>query len=418
VTTRELVTLEAGDAALPVADRRAAWRRIWAYRNPSLLPVVVLWVAIVIGVVAYGRTWSPSAPGLLGSNDWLINYEGGFVRRGLAGELLYLVHQALGFSSLTQDLLVLQTGLYVAVGVVVSILALRIRNRLLPWVLLSPAAFLFSSYSVLGGFRKDLLLFLGLGLLALAARTTHVGWRWTWCVAGSLLYVVFVLSWEAGILFLPLVVAFLFEATRSLASRWPTLLTGAVVGVSLVGFALELLHPGNTRVVSGICDSLRRAGIPYHVNCLPGGSGILGIAWLQLSWHDSAHQVAALWPGYGFYVVWLAIGLAPFVVSRWLPRHLVVTALAVGAVLPLFVVGSDYGRWVHLAVTCLTLYWLMTAEDQPDAGRPRGALELVTLAAWVTCWSVPYWKDPFLVGGFWNALDVSGMLHAFQQYVP
>jgi hypothetical protein len=269
---------------------------------------------------------------------------------------------------------------------------------------------------VLGGFRKDLLLFLALAVIALARDARTARGRAAACVAGAVLYLLFVWSWEAGILFLPVVLVFLRTATRPLAGRFFPVLAGAVSVTSIVAFAVQAANPGNNQVVAGICTSLARAGIPYQVNCRPGGYGILGLAWLEFSWHHTFHEVQAYWPGYGFYVVWLALGLAPFVVSRWVPRHLALTALAVAGTIPLYVIGSDYGRWVRLAVMCVTLYWLMTAEDQEDAGAPRGALELVALFAWVTCWSVPYWRDAFMVGGFINAVGLSGLLVWFQQY--
>jgi len=391
--------------------------RLWTYRHPSLVPVLFLWLVIALGIDDYGRIWSPTVPGLLTSNDWLINYEGGFVRRGLSGELLYLFHRAFTSSTLTQDLLVLQMGLYVAVGVVVTILALRTRNRLLPWVLLSPAAVLFTSYNALGGFREELLFFVALGLIALAAHTRSARRVAALCSAGAALYVVFLLSWEAGILLLPVVVLCLREALRPLPPAWFRRLATTLAAASAVAFIVQAIHPGNAAVVARICSSLARAGIPYRVNCTPTGKGIDGLASLGQSWHYTVHEVLANWPGYGFFFVWFALALAPFLVSGWARRHGTFTLVAIACVVPLFVIGSDYGRWIHLSIMSLTFFWFMTAEPEPRADAPKGALEVLALSAWVTCWSLNYWKDPFMVGGLWNALDLSGLLRHFHQYL-
>lgn len=417
----------AGNASITAPAARLAphssvdpgWaRRLWTYRHPSLLPVIVLWAVIGLGMAEYCRVFSPREPSLLDSNDWLINYQGGFVRRGLVGELLYGFHQVLGFSSLTQDLLVLQMGLYVALGIVVTILAMGTTNRLLPWVLLSPAGVLFSSYSVLGGFRKELLLFLSLGLVALAMRATTDRAKKVLCVAAASLYVLFLFSWEAGALFLPVLLVYLRTALRPVPGGFSRRLGAALVATTIVGFVVQALNAGNAKVVAGICDSLARSGIPYGVNCLPGGKGIGAIAWLELSWHSTAHQVAGNWPGYGFYLFWLVLALVPFLASGWIARNRALTALCLAVVLPLFVVGSDYGRWIHLAIMCVSLYWLGTAPSDERAGEPRGTLEMVALFAWVTCWSITFWRDPFMVGGLWNVLASSGLLHHFQQILP
>jgi len=179
---------------------------------------------------------------------------------------------------------------------------------------------------------------------------------------------------------------------------------------------VQSLNPGNPTVVSGICTSLARAGIPYVVNCTRDGKGIDGLASLEQSWHYTTHQVLGDWPGYGFYLVWFALALVPFVASGWARRHRGFALVSVASVVPLFVIGTDYGRWIHLAVMCVTTYWFMTAAPDRDEDA-RGAVEIVALVAWVTCWSVNFWRDPFLVGGFWNTLDLSGLLHHFHQYL-
>lgn len=68
---------------------------IYIYRLIFGLMVVLILGALVVGLYAYstrsfGSFWEYSSFEI---SDWLINYQGGFVRRGLIGQLLYIGYQ-------------------------------------------------------------------------------------------------------------------------------------------------------------------------------------------------------------------------------------------------------------------------------------------------------------------------------------
>ena len=210
----------------------------------------------------------------------------------------------------------------------------------------------------------------------------------------------------------------LFYALRDhppIAARRLAILTSAA---SAIAFCLEVAFPGNPAVVARICSSLAHAGVPYSIDCTRSGAGIDGLASLAQSWHDTVHEVAGNWPGYWPFFVLFAVALAPFLASGWASSQRRFVLVAIACVAPLFVIGTDYGRWIHLSIMSITFFWFMTTTREDAGTRPRGALELVALAAWATSWSLNFWRDPLLIGGFWNVLDQSGLLHLFHQYPP
>ena len=97
--------------------------------------------------------------------DWLINYQGGFVRRGFVGELLFKIHS---FSLINLDILVLcfVIFLYIILTIVlIKSLNFLDSSKIDILIYLSPGFFLYPimNSEVIG--RKEILLFVLLGLI-------------------------------------------------------------------------------------------------------------------------------------------------------------------------------------------------------------------------------------------------------------
>ena len=160
------------------------------------------------------------------------------------------------------------------------------------------------------------------------------------------------------------------------------------------------------------------ANVPYGVNCLTNGQGLSELGSLTLNLQTEISRVGKHWPGYAFYFVWLGLCCIPFALSGWIGRNRLLFIAIMASIFPLWFIGSDYGRWVHIAVMMMTLSWLMTAKNMESNVEGRGSLATIGLVIWATCWSFSFWAHPFLVGGFWNVLDLSGVLNNFKQYLP
>jgi len=156
-------------------------------------------VAYTIMLIAMRNAWGHH-PWAIG--DWLISYQGGFVRRGFLGEVLYRVALVshIDPAYLAAGLQIL--ALWTYIGMAYHSLWKQPDWRPYLLLLVSPYIFLFQIYDRAGGFRKEILYFAVLALLVWTAlyRPQSIQ-RWTTWVL--LLYPLFVLSHEMLALFIP-----------------------------------------------------------------------------------------------------------------------------------------------------------------------------------------------------------------------
>ena len=103
--------------------------------------------------------------------DWLINYQGGMVRRGLMGELIYQFAQYT-HANLGIVVVIIQSFFY-AVFLYFSYALLKQRRVLLPYIFLifSPFIFMFQIHSMSGGYRKEIIYFAILAFVVWVANT-------------------------------------------------------------------------------------------------------------------------------------------------------------------------------------------------------------------------------------------------------
>ena len=365
--------------------------------------------------------------------EWLINYSGGFVRRGLPGEVALLCARA---SSVPVITLVFVLQLLVFAGFFWAIFQL---TRNIRWslpmlaILFSPATLAFHVLDPPAGFRKEILLFASLSLLlVLLAKERLRAWQMSLVLTAAA--EVCVLSHEPLVLYLPYLLGAIFLAL-------PTLRQAIVVcGLPAVLAAATVLvcarHPGSEATAATICSS---------VGSTLGGSnqGVCGGAILYLSRsldYARADTVASIRLHHYFrlYSITGALTLAPFValllsagesISRRSWRILgVVFACAGAASSVLFVVATDWGRWIYIHAVCLMLLTLflaqrstveMRAREQESmadgmALRPRSIPLLAMVGLYATMWTLPHVG---LFPGRFGYLDLARYLHSYRQKI-
>ncbi len=390
-------------------------RQVLDYRDPRIAMYAFIALVVALGVKDHLRGYSAVYAGGFGSNDWLINYGGGFVRRGLFGQLLLIFHGVVSQFGLIPELVSIQVVLLVVGAILFAAAAWRVRNRWVPWVLLSPAALLWSSYAVEGGMRKELLFTILMAALAIACRSESPRTIVSLNAVAFVLLVVYVFSWEAAATLAPSVLVLQYLSLRAVDRRLSTLVPVVTLAVLAIAFGLSALFPGTPGNVAGICRSLVHAGMDVRLTC-HGSSATGEIAALLVHPSVFVHKLAGRMPEYLFYGVWLLIALLPFLASGWLRRWWKVAALQLLTLAPICVLGTDWGRWVHVYVIALSALWLATiTADEPRERRPLGTIETMGLFVWVTCWSFNYYNYALWVGGFWPTLQRSGVLHLFRE---
>jgi hypothetical protein len=209
--------------------------------------------------------------------DWLINYSGGFVRRGLIGALVMIVHRTTG-APLEWIVFSIQTIAFLVFLGCVYQLSKGIRwSYLMVAALLSPATLAFTVLDPThAGLRKEILLFAGLALIVLMLVRD---WLEDWQLIAVLVGVT--LSHEALLVAAP----YLFAAVAIKTTSLRRAVRICAIPFALGGLALiaVVLRHGDLAMTQAICSSvggqMNAAGVVTATGGICSGS----IASLQLS---------------------------------------------------------------------------------------------------------------------------------------
>lgn len=339
-----------------------------------MLPILVsIIVSYGDDIYAGGNSWQ------LG--DWLINYKGGPVRRGLSGQLLMFI------SDLGVDLkwltFAVQSFIYMATFQLVSqIYCMRQRSGAWCLLLFSPAFLLFPYFSWLGGFRKETILFLSFALIAYFYAQKRLGFKPI--VIGYCIYTIAAFSHELAVFALPFYFYLFYRSAQSgileVGAAWRWSLLFLLTAALALAFALRF--PGERAVVGEICNSLLARGFDYGI-CTGA------IEWLRFDLQYAVTSVFAYWPRYiSYYPVLLALALVPVLFTNAL-RGPMLVLFAVGflALLPLFLVALDWGRWIGIYTFFVFVVILSESVSGEVEIRP---VPIWVVLAYLGTWSVPH----------------------------
>ncbi len=338
--------------------------------------------------------------------DWLINYQSGFVRRGLPGELLYRFSHLLHLP-LMPLVPALTLVLYAVLMLGLRALVLAGRSRLLVWaLLLSPAALSFPVLDATGGFHKELIYLAALLGFVLLLRRGLSGLGASLYLAAAL--TVAVLSHESLICYAPYFTAALLLAGRPL----PRALAQCAVPFALALAAAVVCgrHFGDLHTAKGICSSLG-----YTLTSNEGGSQVCdggAIAYLANTRAMARQEVLTtmrenhylpLFSGLG------ALALLPLVLGslqlrregfrRQITLLWICAGVSFAGSLLLFFFAIDWGRWIYIHAFSLTILLLLLYSRAPAPAHssepfPRQRpLAWLALALYATTWSLPHYQQ-------------------------
>lgn len=312
--------------------------------------------------------------------DWLISYAGGFVRRGLIGEVLLAVtrtsRQALFL------LFVVQTLLY---GVIFGILARWAMSLDAPkrWslLLLSPGFLVVFGFNDFAGtHRKEIIAFAGLLVLAEAVRCSRFV-RPAVALAG-LLFALAVFSHEATAL---LVVPFLWLVRTAaddelVPSSFAWSAHGMFLGIAAAGAITGVIFSGAAAQRLAICGELLSRGFDDRI-C--GGA----ISYIGAGMQDEASHTVGMLPGYFLYGLPALLATLPLALSAWARDHRRALLLTVAPLAPLLLFAVDWGRWIMWAATVATI---LTVVHASRLGQSPDPVRLPLAIAFFTAWSLPH----------------------------
>ena len=368
------------------------------------------------------------------SGEWLINYSGGFVRRGLLGHGLLLAHRVTGLSlaGLAGGLQVL---LYAAFYASLLPLLRGVRWSLpLLALLLSPATLAFTVLDPPTSVRKEVLLFLALSLFARAVLSPRAR-LWQLALAASIVAPLLILTHEVLVVFVPyLLLPLLLDAS---GVREAARLVALPVALTVLALAAVVAHPGGSGAAAAVC-----ASVGGHLDGPPADICHGAIAYLALTPAEARAETlrAIRFYHYGSrYPLPMLLTLLPIglLFRRRLRGNrrdhttrllLLMTVMSLLASLPLFVIARDWGRWMEIHATCLLLLFLLlerprfaamsdvVAEAEtvgltlPAGAGPR-ILRLLGLALYATCWTLP---AVGIFPGRFGYVDLARYLHSYR----
>jgi hypothetical protein len=300
--------------------------------------------------------------------DWLINYQGGFVRRGLSGELFFQL------SSLTH----ISPAFYVFLSQILfyccfflfSFFLLKKQPSLMPYILLivSPFIFTFQVKDIQGGYRKEIIYFAILAIVAWSART-HKQKKFECVFLGSLIiYPLAVLSHEMLAIFLPYIVAISFLRTNHTKIKMNIIIS--LVSLSVISFLASILNRGTAEQVVAICNSLGDYSPTFHgaISCL--NTSVIQEMNTVFSYISRENFLEA-------YFCALALSMVAYLpilnkaqsIIHNKPAFLLITISFIGSI-ALFLVAVDWGRFIYIhLVSLFVLLLIPESPSSPDEHR-------------------------------------------------
>jgi len=190
--------------------------------------------------------------------DWQINYAAGFVRRGLIGEVVRLLHSQLGVNSRT-TIVVLQSLSFVVFFSASAVLLppILVRHPTFAFAVFSPIALPFKALDLhpgsTGAKESVFLAFLALQAALSARAGLDLGANDRRLAGLGLIWVAMILVHEGFLFFLPFSMAVLLVTTRQPIAPTKLALTALP---AILAFFISAAYHGDATYTAAICASL------------------------------------------------------------------------------------------------------------------------------------------------------------------
>ncbi len=283
--------------------------------------------------------------------DWLINYQGGFVRRGFIGEFLYQIHNIF---KIDLDLIILTF-----VNIVFILITLFLiktvkyiqKSYINILIFLSPGFFLYPimNSQVIG--RKDILFLLVAGFIVFFEKILKK--------QNLLFFIIFFtfflgLSHSVFLFYMPYLY-FLFFIIKIKRDEYLKIYETIIIVASLlIAFLLIYFNQGNQIIVLEICESVKRF---MSLNCQNEGQ----LFWLgnDVKSHISFQNVKfnhfiiySISIFLVYFFIFLKFFKSQFRISKFHLNKInpsIVLVILFCFTLPVYYLGSDWGRYIFIS---------------------------------------------------------------------
>jgi len=395
-------------------------------RTKSDLEVVIrkwlpFFFAVVFAATVLGAFQGYTFHNAFRMGDWLINYQGGFVRRGLAGEFAYQLSLLSGINP--GIFVVLLQVLFYGVFLYYSFRLLKEQGILVPLLLLvfSPFIFTFQLNEMQGGYRKEIIYFALFALNSWSA-LVHDNKRFArMFYITLLLYPLVILTHEMLALFLPYLLS--LYVVRSRPKGWGWIRLGLMLLPSGVAFVAAIHYAGTAQYSLDITHSLVQQG--YAVK---GGS----IGYLGKDLADAIAKVRS--EATGVAVLGLVPTLLLALMAFWPVRgnvaalvreraNLLLIGSSLLATVMLCFVAVDWGRFIYIHLVSIFLLSLANSNspvqlDESEKDRPviSSWWVLAGLIVYFTVWHIGHTTETFSLFGVVNPVNTLFVIAFFLRY--
>lgn len=285
--------------------------------------------------------------------DWLINYQGGFIRRGFIGEILFKTQN---FLSLDLDILVFYfvTLLYLVLTIVLIKSVKYLENSKIDiLIFLSPGFFLYPimNSQIIG--RKEILLFVMLGLSVFFEK--YIKDRFLLVIT---LFIILALSLtHTGLLFYSPYLLFLFFIIKVNRNKKIPFLEILIITTSLlIIFSLIYFNLGSKAQVIEICSSIKSF---VKDNCINRGQFL----WLYspMTEYVEVKSRLNLSTNFVIYLISLFFVFIFFSIKLYSAKFksnnnlfnsinpFIIFFLLFLSTIPIYIVGIDWGRYISMS---------------------------------------------------------------------
>jgi hypothetical protein len=320
-----------------------------------------------------------------GIGEWLINYNGGFVRRGLIGQIL--LSSKLTGSSLLILIICVQFILYCVVLIYLTRI-LKENRFLLPFVALicSPMGINFVGWDKFVLIRKEFIGLVSLVILAQYIRGKSSQKSLLWIFYAFFILAIF--SSEVNFSLVPGVI-FLFwlnSGTRSRRYFYRELFT--IIFLVSLSILISIRFNGDKQIANSICRKVISVGLDPEKNCR-GAVDVLGMSFSSMIDH-----LISSYPNYFIYLIYLFLACLPMVFLKSDKLNLCwLIFLFIGTV-PLYLIAWDYGRWISLFVLEITICLSVTQVKM----KPKNRFNYMTTFLYSILWGSGHGGDPLQNG--------------------
>ena len=316
--------------------------------------------------------------------EWLINYQNGFVRRGLIGEGIYLISRIFN-NNLQITFIIIISAIVIFYYYLNYQLLKNIKHNFLTYLIIfSPLFYIFFIVISKIGIKKELILYIYylIYLISLCSVNFKIKKNWKFIITFPLL----LLNHEGHFFYLPYVIAPLLFLVKRNELKILLQQTLTLLIVSSIMMLLLYNFKGTSEHTIIICESLKQympakcdwwgpiAGLKTDVSISKVGSylesNLTNKSIIDGNYYFYVFNEPLTYIKFIFYISYAFLPLYLFLKysnfnknyffnskKNYIPIYLIIFAFS----LPLFHIAEDWSRWfsIHFHLTALLVFFLM-----------------------------------------------------------